>query len=155
MAEVAVNPADAWAWIGLAADFVDLVPFVTGLGEVVRAVKVSNKAIDAVDTVSDATKAAKRATSAGWKVGDDITNLTKAGNIPSWTTVRNRYWKNEAYYNPNLYLKSDLTRMSKGRAPIGYDGFSMELHHPNGRKGQNYFIFEPLTRTAHRTKHYG
>ena len=56
MAEVAVNPADAWAWIGLAADFVDLVPFVTGLGEVVRAVKVSNKAIDAVDTVSDAKK---------------------------------------------------------------------------------------------------
>ena len=156
MAEVAVNPADAWAWIGLAADFVDLVPFVTGLGEVVRAVKVSNKAIDAVDTVSDATKVAKRATSAGWKVGDDITNLTKAGKSPSWTTVKNRYWKNEAYYNPDLYLKSDLTRMSKGKPPqVTYiDGkvYSMELHHKIPRRdgGSNaYSNLLPVTPWGH------
>lgn len=155
VADVATNPDDAWAWIGLAADVIDLVPFVTGMGEVVRVAKVSNKAIDAVDTVSDATKVAKKTTSVGWKVGDDITNLTKAGKSPSWTTVRSRYWKNEAHNNPTLYLKNDLFRMSKGRAPIGNDAFPMELHHPYGRKGQNFFVFEPLTRTEHRRIHYG
>jgi hypothetical protein len=28
----------------------------------------------------------------GWKVGDLIDNLTKAGNEPSWSTVKSRYW---------------------------------------------------------------
>ncbi len=70
----------------------------------------------------------------GWKVGDPIDNLTKAGNEPSWSTVRARYWKNEAYYNADDYLDSDLIRMRKGLAPIEPEtGASMELHHINGR----------------------
>ena len=99
-----------------------------------------------VDTASDAKK--------GWKVGENITNLTKAGNTPSWSTVRQRYWKNEAFYHPELY-PDDLERLKKGLAPIGDDGFSMELHHPFGRDGANFFIFEPLTQTQHRWTHYG
>ena len=35
------------------------------------------------------------------------------------------HWKNQAYYNPNLY-PDDLERLQKGLAPIGDDGFSME-----------------------------
>ena len=31
----------------------------------------------------------------GWKVGDSIDNLTKAGNEPSWSTVKARCWKNK------------------------------------------------------------
>lgn len=80
MAEVAVNPADAWAWIGLAADFVDLVPFVTGLGEVVRAVKVSNKAIDAVDTVSDAGKIISKVDDAPIVIGENMTRVRNYAN---------------------------------------------------------------------------
>ena len=68
--------------------------------------------------------------------------------------MRQRYWKNQAYYNPNLY-PDDLERLQKGLAPIGDDGFSMERHHPNGRNGANYYIFEPVTQTIHRWIHYG
>ena len=85
---------------------------------------------------------------------DDITNLTKAGNTPSWTTVRQRYWKNEAYYNASQYTEEALDLMKKGRAPI-VDGFPMELHHPNGRVGQNFWEFYPLTHQEHHLIHYG
>ena len=43
--EVCVNPTDTWAWTGLAGDAVDLIPFVTGVGEVTRAVKTVDKAV--------------------------------------------------------------------------------------------------------------
>ena len=114
------------------------------------------KAVSAVDAVDDAVDVGKTIP-VGWTVGDDITNLTAAGNSPSWTTswttVRQRYWKNEARYNPELY-PDDLERLKKGRAPIGEDGFPMELHHPYGRKGDNFYVFEPLTQTEHRHIHY-
>ena len=89
------------------------------------------------------------------EVGEDITNLTKAGNIPSWSTLRSRYWKNQAYYNAFVYDEVSLYRMRKGLAPIGDDGFSLELHHTHGRFGNNYFVFEPLTKTQHYFEHYG
>ncbi len=136
------------AWIGLVCDVIDLIPFVTNLGETVRAVKIVNK----TDNVSNTTKGIVN-TTRGWKVGDDITNLTKAGNKPSWTTVRNRYRKNEALNNPFKYSTADRLRMSKGLAPIGSDGFSMELHHPNGRVGDDYFNFKPISRTEHMSRH--
>ena len=52
--EVAFNPADPFAWIGLAGDAVDLIPFVTGVGETIRALKVSSKVGNVADTVDDA-----------------------------------------------------------------------------------------------------
>ena len=52
--EVIANPTDPWAWAGLAGDVVDLVPFVTGVGEVTRAVKAANKAGDVL-TIQKAT----------------------------------------------------------------------------------------------------
>ena len=70
----------------------------------------------------------------GWKVGNPIDNLTKAGNEPSWSTVKARYWKNKAYYYADDYSESNLIRMQKGLAPIEPEtGASMELHHINGR----------------------
>ena len=65
--------------------------------------------------------------------------MTKAGNEPSWNTVRTRYWKNEAYYNPDGYTMENLALMQKGRAPH-YDNIidvPMELHHINGRNVPN------------------
>ena len=60
--------------------------------------------------------------------------MTKSGNEPSWSTVRARYWKNEAYYNAGKYSEIDLTRMKKGLAPKHPKyNVSMELHHINGR----------------------
>ena len=101
-------------------------------------------------TVTTTTNIAKK----GWTVGDDITALTKAGNTPSWSTVRQRFWKNEAMLHPDAF-DGQINRMQKGLAPIGPDGFSVELHHPYGRSGDNFFIFAPVTRTEHRLIHYG
>ena len=151
IAEVAANPCDPMAWAGLVGDVIDVaVPCVSGVGEVVRGISGARKAIDGAGAVADAASTAQR----GWKLGDDIRNLTKAGNKPSWTTVRQRFWKNEAYFNPEKY-GDNVSLMRKGRAPIGNDGHPMELHHPNGRSGDNFFIFEPLTQTEHRFRHYG
>ena len=70
----------------------------------------------------------------GWKVGDPIDNLTKAGNQPSWSAVRQRYWKNEAFNNPKNYSPENIIRMQKGLAPQRFNELtgkmeSMELHH--------------------------
>ena len=44
LGEVVKSPTDPWAWGGLAGDTIDLLPFVTGVGEATRAVKIINKA---------------------------------------------------------------------------------------------------------------
>ena len=41
--EVIANPADPWAWAGLAGDTIDLIPFVSGVGEVTRAVRTMDR----------------------------------------------------------------------------------------------------------------
>ena len=72
----------------------------------------------------------------GWRVGDDVHAPTKAGNQPSWTTVRARYWKNQAA-DPQLssqWSERNLERMRRGSAPQRYNpdkgGMeSMDLSH--------------------------
>ncbi|MEP6675851.1 MAG: RHS repeat-associated core domain-containing protein [Ferruginibacter sp.] len=70
----------------------------------------------------------------GWKVGEPITNFTAEGKIPSWSTVRQRFWKNEGFLNGDQYIESNLLRIKKGLAPRRLNpitglGESMELHH--------------------------
>ena len=60
IAEVIANPNDPWAWAGLAGDALDLIPFVTGVGEVTRIVKAVDKIADVVDTSYDIAKTANR-----------------------------------------------------------------------------------------------
>ena len=43
--DVCMNPDDGWAWAGLVGDVVDLIPFLSGVGEVTRGVKTVDKAI--------------------------------------------------------------------------------------------------------------
>ncbi len=163
---VVQDPTDELNWGALAADVVCLaLPVVAAGGVMVKATKTVATNVDTsanlargvklVDAYNEAEKAGDAVTTVakGWKVGDDITNLTKAGNIPSWSTVRQRYWKNQAYYNALDYSPTNLSRMQRGLAPIGKDGFSMELHHPKGRKGNNYFTFLPITKTQHIEEH--
>ena len=49
IAEVAMNPYDPMAWIGLAGDVVDIIPFVTGVGETVRGLRFIDKAGDVLE----------------------------------------------------------------------------------------------------------
>ena len=109
-------------WVALGGDIVGaVIPFATGVG---AGIKAGIKA----------KQAAK-----GWSLGDDITSLTRAGNKPSWSTVRQRYWKNEALNNPGVYNKENLNRMGKGLAPQRRNEItgkmeSMELHHKVPRR---------------------
>jgi len=73
-------------------------------------------------------------TAKGWKVGDPIDNITRAGNQPSWSTVKSRYWKNESTNYPDLYSNENLNLMKNGRAPLHEDfNVPKELHHIDGR----------------------
>ena len=129
-----------------ALDTLALLPGVPSSGYARRGVEV-------VSSISHANKA-KDAAKIGWKVGDDISKLTRAGNVPSWSTVRQRYWKNEALTNYKEYSPEDLLRMSQGRAPLALNPnngkmYPMELHHPNGRKGSDLFNFIQVTPWKH------
>ena len=55
--EVCVNPGDPWNWAGLIVDAIDLIPFVTGVGEATRAVKTANKVADKTTAVIKIQKA--------------------------------------------------------------------------------------------------
>ena len=55
--DVAMNPDDPWAWIGLVGDLIDVaVPFVGGLGEATRAVNATLNVTEALDDAHDASK---------------------------------------------------------------------------------------------------
>ena len=113
----------------------------------------ARRGVEVVSSISHANKA-KDVAKVGWKVGDNISNLTRAGNVPSWSTVRQRYWKNEALTNYKEYSPEDLLRMSQGRAPLALNPnngkmYPMELHHPNGRSGDNFFNFIRVTPWEH------
>jgi hypothetical protein len=77
----------------------------------------------------------------GWRVGDPIDALTRAGNEPAWSTVRARYWKNAAAAaEEGEYSAANLARMQAGRPPLHDElGVPMELHHlePRAQGGTN------------------
>ena len=58
--DVCVNPSDPMAWVGLVGDTIDLIPFVTGVGELAKVARVGDKIVDTVDNVSDAVRAANK-----------------------------------------------------------------------------------------------
>ncbi len=80
LVEVAVNPADPWAWVGLAGDFVDLVPFLTGVGETTRAIKIG---VSLADGAGDVVQAARKSYRAMEKLDDayDIVRATGSYEI--------------------------------------------------------------------------
>ena len=82
----------------------------------------------------------------GWKLGDDINALTNQGKYPSWSTVKSRYWKNEANSaEEGEYSAENLARMTKGTAPLHDEiGVPKELHHVNGRDGVDPHNIENL-----------
>ncbi len=146
--DVANNPKDIWAWVGLVADVVDLVPFLTGVGETTKVLTAANRASNYADAVADSVKYLDQPIKTGWSKGDNIFNLTKAGNDPSWPTVRRRYWMNESL-NPLSEYASQAERMGRGLAPLGDDNLPVNLHHPRGRENFNKWLFTPMTTEQH------
>lgn len=72
--DVAKNPSDPLVWVSVVADTVDLIPFVTGVGEIVKSIRVAKKAAEIVDTNVDAIKAAK----AIYNTADKASDIRKA-----------------------------------------------------------------------------
>jgi RHS repeat-associated protein len=60
---------------------------------------------------------------------------------------RENFWKAEAQNNPAAYSQDNLQRMLDGKAPIGPDGYPMELHHVDGTPDAD---LQPMTRSDHR-----
>ncbi len=92
----------------------------------------------------------------GWKVGNPTNNLTKTGKAPKWSTVRKRYWKNEAHLNSDRFAKStkNLERAKKGLAPQKENPKtgkmeSIELHHIPPKRDGGLFDFIEVTPQQH------
>lgn len=75
--EVAINPADPFAWLGLAGDAVDLIPFVTGVGETIRALKTASKVAEGADDAIDTYR--------------NLRNLTKGSGLEVHHIVEKRF----------------------------------------------------------------
>ncbi|MCH9632616.1 MAG: hypothetical protein S4CHLAM6_09540 [Chlamydiae bacterium] len=99
----------------------------------------------------------------GWRVGLPFNNRTIAGNRPTWSTVRQRHWKNKAYLHENGLMKEaqiykatpeNIARMKKGLAPQVFDPKkntmqSIELHHIPARRDGGHFNFTEVTPREH------
>ena len=91
----------------------------------------------------------------GWKVGDPINNLTSKGNVPQWSTVRQRYWKNRANAaGEGDFSTENLARMKNGLAPQRLNPEtgkmeSMELHHTPPQREDGLFDFEEVWPAEH------
>ena len=94
IADVCNNPSDGWAWVGLSADLLDLIPFVTCLGEGVRAYR-------AINTISDVAK-----------VADDVHDTVRTidNSVDGVTTVYRSVSKAEAI---------DIINTGRFNLPIG------------------------------------
>jgi filamentous hemagglutinin len=61
--------------------------------------------------------------SSRWRVGDDINKPTANGAKPNWSTVRARFWKNEAAKSnaTEVHGAENVERMKRGLAPQRYN----------------------------------
>ena len=150
--EVCVNPTDPWAWAGLAGDAIDLIPFVTGVGEVTRAVKTIDKVADtvqiakAVDFTDDAadivktldrssgftksTASAGRKIHDGYKVGDGFNLDWKEykdikGIRPDYVDFDNKIIYELKPMNPRS-ARSGIRQLQRYNKALG-GGFTMRL----------------------------
>jgi len=123
--DVCKNPSDGWAWAGLAGDVVDLVPFVTGVGETVKVSKTANKIVDAVDTVHDTTKTADNVAD-GVKAGKRIFNISKQNSevFKGFKPVKGRSYRtlgngrNKKYYDWD-YTHNDIEVYDRSGKHLG------------------------------------
>ncbi len=110
-----------------------------------KAVRIGGKAV--LQSLKDGSiicdDAAKAALNDAKKASENASKIDRS----AFKAEREGYWKAEAQNNPGNYSADDLARMKDGRAPIGPDGYPIELHHvdrtPEGG-------VTPMSRTDHR-----
>ena len=80
-----------------------------------------------------------------------------------WGKERRTYWRSRAdeivandqfgvRFDSYLATDDNIARMVKGKAPIGWDGKSVELHHINGIKN-DFYNYQGVSRTLHQAIH--
>ena len=71
----------------------------------------------------------------------------------SWRTQKSNYWKANQNTASPLYdlTEENVALMAKGKAPYGFDGHKIQLHHVNGI--ENSDIIVPMTRASHTILH--
>ena len=124
--DVVKNPNDVWAWVGLVGDAIDLIPFVAGVGETIKTIKVSAKVMDAADAYGDVTRITvikiqkssdeisnaltsyqrRKAVSDAWKIEYD--------DVMSGGQVVSRQW-----------LPDEITQLKSRGKVAGYHGHHM------------------------------
>ena len=87
--DVVINPLDPWAWAGLAGDALDLIPFVTGVGEGVKGMRVVAKGADLADNTLTTVRFAKAVDFTDDAL-ETINMLDKAGDFTQSTAVAGR-----------------------------------------------------------------
>ena len=147
--EVINNPRDFWAWAGLIGDVVDVaVPFVGGVGEVIKAAKVVNVAVETADTIHDTNKAIEVVSetvetvkvhgnslsstmeTVGYVLRDIDTNeIMKYGE----TTRGLRRYTNKFYMENNVYMDI-MTRGTKREMHMWQHEMILDYFDVNGRK---------------------
>lgn len=162
--DVVSNPSDPLAWLGLAGDIIDVaVPFVAGVGEIVRACKVVDTAAEVIDTSKDAAKIIDNV----GEVVNTTHDLTKTGNSVSKPTksIRSsavkKAWKNEVYLvettgtGTRNWTPSEIDELlTKGKVK-GYEGHHMKSvsFYPDLAGDPHNIQF--LTRKEHFAAHNG
>ena len=91
---------------------------------------------------------------------DDVFVTSKNHNS-AWAKEKRHHWKEMGKsaeigkdYGAYVADKDNIDRMKKGKAPIGWDGKSVELHHTSGIKN-NFYDYIEVTRTEHILIHHG
>ena len=117
--DVIAAPSNPWAWAGLVGDVVDLIPFVSGVGEATDLLRVAdgvNDIVDAVDDVHDTAKAIDKISDGI----DDAPNITKTvvdvGNAGETAF-------NGIKYTDKVVKQMENTRDLKHSFPIMIDNF--------------------------------
>lgn len=72
-----------------------------------------------------------------------------------WDKERRDHWKEESKtavkgknYGAYVATQDNIDRMALGKVPIGWDGYSVQLHYLEGVT-KNFYNYTPVSRTLH------
>ena len=125
MVEVAINPADPWAWTGLVGDVVDLLPFVTSVGEGVKAAKLVKYTDEMIDASHATIKFAKAANYAGDFAEGGLDLVRTLDRTSDGFTIANRLDGikiHKSFMNNGLNIRGTRLRVD------GFDDISKRIY---------------------------
>ena len=119
IADMAANPANVWAWAGLAGDIADVaIPFIGGIGETIKCCGAVNKADNIIDVAKSGTPSVdiELKYKDGWTAAQKAEADAKVKALSNATTVKtpvNRGGTSAASKYKSAYGKASV--------PSGYD----------------------------------